>query len=669
MKAFILAFIFLTGFLSCSINEENGSDKDGCTSNFDCPLGTECNLTTGECEKDTGTGDLPDSDTDTGNGKTKDCSGHGVLNSSNECECNDGYSGSNCDRCADGYTGYPDCRKEGGVCAGIDCNGHGKCLESIGKCSCYTGYGGEFCDECMEGYGGYPDCVYKLCEPGTTGCRGNVVVVCSADGTEFVDSETCEGEGISCYKGKCLDECGIAAEDKSYVGCEYWGAFLQQPGGIASNATYALVVANPNETDVNVKVFTSGDTLLAEQTITARELYSFELGGDKIISGSGISDLGFKLVAERPVTVTQMNPFGNVLMYSNDATILLPIGALAGEYFVMSWPTWGIRRCSGALGICSSGDTSSSPGYISIVAAEEGTTEVTVKYSAATKSGTGVNAEVAGAKVKYTLNQYQILTVNSADAYCPNPSCSGISCDGFSGCYGPDLTGTYIFSDKKVAVFGGSECTFIPEGDFACDHMEHQIFPLQTWGKNFVAVRTKPRGSEVDYFRFLASEDGTEINWIGGISGTVTLNAGQMHELFTTSNFKISASKPILVGQFLASEDAGAGTGDPAMMLLAPDEQLRTDYIFLVPPNYDNDRVTIVAQKDTDIVMNETTYSSNSFVQIPGTDWYGQWVDVTFGVYTLTASKPVGLYVYGFSTYVSYAYTAGLDLNAINIQQ
>jgi len=636
MKAFILAMIFLISILSCSIGEENGNDKDGCTSNFDCPIGTECNLATGECVEDNGNGNLPD--TDTGNGETKDCSGHGTLNASNECECNDGYSGSNCDFCAQGYTGYPDCEKEGGACAGVDCNDHGKCLESIAKCSCYTGYDGEFCDECMEGYEGYPDCVYKLCEPGTAGCRGDVVVVCNTDGTDFVDSETCEGEGISCYKGKCLDECGIAAEDKSYVGCEYWGAFLQQGGGYEANATYALVVANPNKTEVNVKIYTSGDILLTEGPIPAEGLHAFELGKDRRIPSPGISDLGFKIVSSRPVTVTQMNPFGNVLMYSNDATILIPSGALAGEYYAMSWPGW-----------------NSLSGFISVIATEPGQTSVKVVYTATSIAGTGVNAESPGAKVTYTLNQYQVLTLNSTT--------------GGTNSFGADLTGSFIGADKKVAVFGGHVCTRIPADKNACDHMEHQMFPLQSWGKDFVAARTKPRGSEQDYFRIMASESDTNVSWSGGLTGSVILQAGWYHDFSTTADFKITSNKPIMVGQFLASQDAGAGTGDPAMMLLAPDEQLRTDYIFLVPPNYDNNRVTIVAQKDTEIVMNETSYSSSSFVQIPGTDWYRQWVDVTTGVYNLTASKPVGLYVYGFSSYVSYAYTAGLDLNAINIQQ
>ncbi len=628
---FVLIPLIMFGF-SCVKDEEGENDDDKCKSKSDCPIGLECNLTTGECEKE---GTLPKNDDDSI--PSGDCSGHGTVTDSG-CECDDGYTGANCDSCAGGYTGYPDCELENSKCAGVDCNDHGKCLEALGGCSCYTGYAGEFCTECEPGYEGYPDCLMKLCDPGVIGCRGDVIVECNELGTDFIDKETCTGEGISCHKGKCLDECGIAAEDKSYVGCEYWGAFLQQIDEKGS-ATYALVVANPNNTEVNVKIYTIGDTVIAENNVPAKGLYSFELGTDRKISGPGISDLGFKLVSSRPVTVTQMNPFGNVLIYSNDATILLPIGALAGEYYAMSWPGW-----------------SSLSGFVSIVGVEDGQTTVKVVYTATTLGGGGINAESPGATVSYTLNKYQILTLNST---------TGANSDS----YGADLTGTFIQSDKKLAVFGGHVCTRIPSNQQACDHMEHQIFPLQSWGKNFVVSRTKPRGNELDYFRILASENDTNVTWSGGLTGGVTLQAGWFHDFSTFADFRINSNKPIMVGHFLASQDAGANTGDPAMMLIAPDEQLRKEYIFLVPPNYDYNRITVIAQKDTEIILNSTTYSSNNFVPIMGTDYLREWIDMTTGAYTLTANKPVGLYVYGFSQYVSYAYTAGLDLTAINIQQ
>jgi len=227
-----------------------------------------------------------------------------------------------------------------------------------------------------------------------------------------------------------------------------------------------------------------------------------------------------------------------------------------------------------------------------------------------------------------------------------------------------------IAADRKIAVFGGHVCTFIPASTYACDHLEHQIFPLRSWGKEFAAVRTKPRNAEADYFRILASKDGTTVSLTGGESGSVALSAGQVHEFSTTADFVVTANEPIMVAQFLASQDAGADTGDPAMMLIAPNEQMRQDYIFLVAPNYDYDRLTIVSPADNQITLDGgAVMDSNTFTQIPGTPWYRQYVDTDDGAHTLTATKPVALYVYGFSQYVSYAYTAGLDLQKINDQE
>ncbi len=589
------------------------------------------------------------------------------------CECTTGYAGDYCDECANGFVGYPDCVLEGSVDdpypegdgdsdsdlspddsdaapdgdADTDsdtdtdvstdcpqCNGNGKC-QPDGSCKCYQGYIGMYCDECSPGYTGYPDCYFKMCEPNALACKGTTVVQqCDSLGKEWTEVETCT-EGTTCFKGACMTECQLAEAQESYVGCEYWGAYLQNLQEF-DGGNYAVVVANPNDTDVTVMVYGAGDSLLSQFTVAPGQINSAALDLSHMIGGAGISNLGLKIVASRPVTMTQMNPFGNVLIYTNDATLLLPIGALGQKNMAMSWPTW----------------SDGYPGFISVVAAEAGTTTLTVIYGGFSAGGSGVNAQNPGDSVTYTLNQYQILTLNSASG----------------GSYGADLSGTYIAADKKVAVFGGHICTDVPADKTACDHLEHQMFPLRSWGKDYVAVRTMPRGSEADYFRFLASQDNTVINWTGGVSGSVTLNAGQRHEIATTADFVVTADKPILVSQTLASQDAGAGTGDPAMMLVAPSEQLRKDYIFLVAPNYDYDRLTIVSQAGNQITLDGTVMNSDTFTPIPGTIWYRQYIETAEGAHTLTATKPVGLYVYGFSQYVSYAYTAGLDLLKINDQ-
>ncbi len=542
-------------------------------------------------------------------------------------------------------------------------------------------------------------CLSEVCEAGLRTCNqdNTIVLECAGNGTRWDEAETC-GDGFQCRDGNCISLCEVAEYDQSYVGCEYWAVDLHN-NGRENGGQYGLVVSNPHDVAVTIQIYGSGNALLTSGTVSAGNLGTFTLTNDRRITGPGIFNHAYKLVSSRPVTVTQMNPFGNVLIYSNDASLLIPKAALGDEYRVASWPTHGNQECSGAVWICDE-NTSYTSGTATVAAVEPGQTTVTVVYSAKSQSGSGVNAESAGTTRTYTLSQYQVLNLESRKECTNSIDCSGFSCDSDhqGRCYGPDLTGTLITADKKLAAFGGHACTFIDYNEWACDHLEHQLYPIQSWGKSFIAVRTEPRGNEADYYRILASEDSTLVSWSGGSSGSVTLNAGGVRQIKTTADFSVTSSKPIMIGHYLAGQDAtglgGLGSdcnsdsdcpsgyvccancgwvcaveaGDPAMMVLAPNEQFRKDYIFLVPPNYRYDHVTLIAPTDTMITLDQTTvYNSND------ADWVD--VDPTYrrkritladGAHTLVATQPVGLYVYGFSAFVSYAYTGGLDLRTIN---
>ena len=88
------------------------------------------------------------------------------------------------------------------------------------------------------------------CEQGDTGCDRNVVQQCDANGDAWVDLETCDLEGgEACYEGRCMNMCARAVEDRSYVGCEFWAADLDNAAiddvNNASAQQYAVAVANP----------------------------------------------------------------------------------------------------------------------------------------------------------------------------------------------------------------------------------------------------------------------------------------------------------------------------------------------------------------------------------------------------------------------------------------
>ena len=68
----------------------------------------------------------------------------------------------------------------------------------------------------------------------------------------------------------------------------------------------------------------------------------------------------------------------------------------------------------------------------------------------------------------------------------------------------------------------------------------------------------KPQGFglENDHWRILAAEDDTKVETVPPQTPVPVLNAGEWFEFASREHFEIVADKPILVGQFLASEQA-----------------------------------------------------------------------------------------------------------------
>jgi len=51
-----------------------------------------------------------------------------------------------------------------------------------------------------------------------------------------------------------------------------------------------------------------------------------------------------------------------------------------------------------------------------------------------------------------------------------------------------DLTGSHIKSTKKIAVFGGHQCAYVPSDLVACNHLVEQMPPTSSWGKHYLSL-------------------------------------------------------------------------------------------------------------------------------------------------------------------------------------
>ena len=101
-------------------------------------------------------------------------------------------------------------------------------------------------------------------------------------------------------------------------------------------------------------------------------------------------------------------------------------------------------------------------------------------------------------------------------------------------------------------------------------------------------------------------------------------------------------------------------------MLAIPVEQYRTDFVILVPEEYELNYINVVAPTGATVEVDGETVDPSEF-ELVGSGTYSVYrTMVQPGTHAITSSEPSGVIVYGYDQYVSYAYTGGLDLAEIN---
>ena len=377
----------------------------------------------------------------------------------------------------------------------------------VNEVSCGVGSQPPICDD----NGGSPICA-NCVSGGTTCGDDNNVHQCTADGNVGLVTLECDSAlGEQCLEANgvanCDSPCLRAASNKSYRGCDYW--VVSTANGQLDPAfdnNFAVVIDNGNEAPAHVTM--SGPGVNVNEEIPAHTLRVFTLPFNQDIKMAGTSSVGDPLqsglyrasngsgavhvTTTLPVTVCQFNPCdyetGGTYSYSNDASLVMPSAVLSSNYIVMS-------RSTMSLGDGFMSELSS-PGFVTIVATADNTT-VQVSSSAYTAAGSGVGALTPGGQMSYQLNAGDVLQlITSQDvstSSCPGTS-SGPDDYGYYYCdpgENYDLTGTEITTNAPVAVWGGHSCDFIPYDSWACDHLEEMIFPLETWGKEFMVAQTQ----------------------------------------------------------------------------------------------------------------------------------------------------------------------------------
>jgi hypothetical protein len=381
-----------------------------------------------------------------------------------------------------------------------------------------------------------------------------------------------------------------------------------------------------------------------------------DCGGPQSLSAL-VNGGAYHLRSTKPVTVYQFNPleyqnndsctcdpYCHDCSFTNDASLLLPVNALGKDYYAASWSTYDILDY---------------PGLVAITATED-STEVRVVTTTETHAGNGVPAFEPGVQQTLNLNSGDVVQLLSATAPFDQPP--------------KDLTGSYVLADKPVQVIAGHYCTLVPYGVVACDHLEESMFPVETLSTRYVvtspAVPTLPNG-KVRVVRIVATHADTVLTFDPPQANIATQleKPGDFMEIPSTSeDFSISADHKILVAEYMTGQEAGGGTGDPAMSLAVPVDQYRLDYQFHAPVNYEEGYVNVVAPTGARIELDGEVLTG--FAAIGGSGFGVLRVELDrggTGDHRLVGDAPFGISVYGYGDFTSYWYPGGLDLAPIII--
>ncbi len=521
-----------------------------------------------------------------------------------------------------------------------------------------TGYDAEPCafgQTCEDG-----SCGDLLCPPGTRECLSDTQFqTCAEDGMAWSPPEDCE-PGTTCLAGACIDPCDAAEQTDSNVGCHFWAVDMPNLPP-RDTFVFAVVISNPSTTaTANIEIFDKNggtEQSIITGTVAPRDVTVFNLSGnssgqqghysgDAGFLGTGIS-LGraFRIQSDLPVVAVQFNPIGGASGFTTDASLLLPAHVIGQSYIHLSW------------------DQGYGEGSNLMVVATEDNTEVTITPTVNTVAGqNGLPAMTAGQATTVTIGAYDYVQLSTG----PN---------------GQDLSGSLITTTAPVAVFGGHTCANIPTtSTTACDHVEEQIFPLTTWGREYVAARNPIRGGEPMLWRIVGSEDNTTLTFDPPVAlgASATINKGQVLQFEDQQDFSVTATGgPVLVAGYMLGCSSVSGAsgcpGDPYMVLMVPVEQFQSDYVLLVDSSYDEDFVKLVRPVGGEVdvacfgvvpddrwtAVGSSGYETAQVQMNPGE------ASCTTGTNEVSGTQPFGIIVSGQSSAASYGYPGGLALQEI----
>ncbi|OJY15850.1 MAG: hypothetical protein BGO98_24605 [Myxococcales bacterium 68-20] len=520
---------------------------------------------------------------------------------------------------------------------------------------------------------------------------------------DSVTVKECE-KGLGCAEGVCIeDACRSAELAKGSVGCSFY-TLPPVERLYGSDQCFAAIIANTWDLPVTVTA-----ELGSQPLDISKSIYTAEKDGlgtvHKPLEGpippgavaivvlsqgpapdaAGLCPKGvvpafdenpipaftgytqaFRLNTSLPVSAYSIYPYGGADTWIPSATLLLPTSAWTTNYLAVDgWH----------------GKSVNQKPFLQVVAQEDDT-EVRMRPVANVEDGTDFLGGGAGQTRAWKLSRGEVLQFTQFIS----------------------LAGSPIESTKPIGLFGGTQCTTVPNDDVGfCDTLHQQIPPLAQWGSEYALVPYRSRlddgsgggGSVIAYesvpYRIVGAVNGTKLTYdpFTPDGAPERLSAGEVVE-FTTSRFLTVKSQdndhPFYAAVFMTGSLA-YGTqvlGDPDFVNIVPSDQFLDRYVFSIDYTYPDTSLTLVRKKTATGFRPVTVECAGEVTgwQPLGSEGAYEYVFLrltqgfmpqTFGTsscgygrHEAKSDGPFSVTVWGIGQTASYGYPGGMGLRPVN---
>jgi len=431
----------------------------------------------------------------------------------------------------------------------------------------------------------------------------------------------------------------------SGVGRDYW-LTLAQNGDNQAGKYYELFVTSQQATTVNIAITGGSNSrypIAAGQALNFFVPLALEMTTSGVVEDKGIhvwsndADLSVNLLSRNPA--------------SSDGYNAIPTTGWGKEYVVAAYQS--LYEGYGVF--------SDYPSEFCVIA-DQNNTILSIMPSINIRQTNGGADHKAGILFTDTLQKGQCIQYKAVFAY---------DCD-------VDVTGTNIRSNNQIGVIGASQCANIPCDKRFCDHVCDMIPPVRSWGKVYHTIPFIDRKLG-DTYVVIGSQAGQNIYRNGNPYVTLTEKYSYYFRPDIADASIWTSNAPFLLAQYINSTEwettqpGGNPTplGDPAMVVINPVEQYTRRVIFQTPnittngfSNFANVMVNRDAIKVTTFDGQPiASYKGTTQIQIPNSNYTAfRLSNVKPGTHNVLSDSGVGVYVYGYGTYDSYAWSGNLGV-------